>query len=133
MVPTPCRQALETQETQESERQQAQKKDQQIQEKDQQIQEKEQELQNGNAQLFANSLDHIEIPLKKILRELKAVSEECVFFAKDVEITFELDTLVVIQKAMWLHCGMLLVSQPEIETSAAVAQPYIDSTKVLLI
>ncbi|KAG6270474.1 hypothetical protein E4U47_003542 [Claviceps purpurea] len=36
-------------------------------------------------------LDHIEIPLKKILEELKAVDENCVFLARDVEILFELE------------------------------------------
>ncbi|KAG5931906.1 hypothetical protein E4U60_005686 [Claviceps pazoutovae] len=94
MVPTPCIQEKD---------QQIQEKDQQIQEKDQQIQGKEQELQNRQRSI---SLDHIEIPLKKILKELKAVDEDCIFFAKDVEITFELDTLVVIQKAMWHATGI---------------------------
>ncbi|KAG6039199.1 hypothetical protein E4U19_007114 [Claviceps sp. Clav32 group G5] len=36
-------------------------------------------------------LDHIEIPLKKILEELKAVDEDCVFFATDVDRRFELE------------------------------------------
>ncbi|KAG6285382.1 hypothetical protein E4U09_007337 [Claviceps aff. purpurea] len=36
-------------------------------------------------------LDHIEIPLKKILEELRAVDENCVFLARDVEILFELE------------------------------------------
>ncbi|KAG6039197.1 hypothetical protein E4U19_007112 [Claviceps sp. Clav32 group G5] len=36
-------------------------------------------------------LDHIEIPLKKILEELKAVDEDCVFMPRNVEIEFELE------------------------------------------
>ncbi|KAG6132418.1 hypothetical protein E4U28_006568, partial [Claviceps purpurea] len=36
-------------------------------------------------------LDHIEIPLKKILEELKAVDENCVFLERDVQILFELE------------------------------------------
>ncbi|KAG6096770.1 hypothetical protein E4U30_001242 [Claviceps sp. LM220 group G6] len=36
-------------------------------------------------------LDHIEIPLKKILEELKAVDEDCVFLARDEYIKFELE------------------------------------------
>ncbi|KAG5951265.1 hypothetical protein E4U58_001214, partial [Claviceps cyperi] len=36
-------------------------------------------------------LDNIEIPLKKILQKLKEVDEDCIFFATDVNITFELE------------------------------------------
>ncbi|KAG5931905.1 hypothetical protein E4U60_005685 [Claviceps pazoutovae] len=67
-------------------------------------------------------LDDIEISLKGILKELKVVDKYCVFFAKDVEITFKLEPHQISTQLGGPSWHRRL--QPTIETSAA--QPDIN-------
>ncbi|KAG6062786.1 hypothetical protein E4U33_006456, partial [Claviceps sp. LM78 group G4] len=64
-------------------------------------------------------LDHIEIPLKKILARLKEVDEDCVFFATDVTILFELEP-----HEISAHMGgpPVVLPQPEINLEIEPAE-----------
>ncbi|KAG6048996.1 hypothetical protein E4U33_000916, partial [Claviceps sp. LM78 group G4] len=64
-------------------------------------------------------LDHIEIPINQILTRLKAVDEDCIFFATDVRILFELEPQEICEHMS----GLSVVSpQPDINIEIEPAE-----------
>ncbi|KAG6144698.1 hypothetical protein E4U38_001962 [Claviceps purpurea] len=74
-------------------------------------------------------LDHIEIPLKKILEELKAVDENCVFLERDVQILFELEPQEISCTHAWSFSGTAtLVASDEVREAMEFLAPHFDQT-----